>query len=135
DLKNCKWFEFDHDRETQPGPGNLALFCPSCPQPGINMPSQWEEKYERQIIIKRFVVDGNFTIHMNIYMVTEAEYQAHLTSATESRERSACSNHQAVNAVNINQSNLQAIGVGATAYAQYGCFVSHSIVDFQKGKW
>lgn len=51
--------------------------------------------------MKRFVVDGNFTAqHMNMrqpeldiylsdglgYMVTEAEYQAHLTSATESRE-------------------------------------------------
>ncbi|KAG2047762.1 hypothetical protein BDR06DRAFT_896848, partial [Suillus hirtellus] len=67
DLKNCKWFGFSHDRETQPGSVNVALFCPSCPYPGINMPSQWEEKYERQVIIKRLVVDGNFTVqHMNM---------------------------------------------------------------------
>ncbi|KAG1829450.1 hypothetical protein EV424DRAFT_1470721 [Suillus variegatus] len=146
DLKNRKWFGFGHDRETQPGPGNLALFCPSCPQPGINMLSQWEEKW---VVMKRFVVDGNFTAqHMNMrrpeldiylsdglgYMVTEAEYQAHLTSATESRERSACSNHRAVNAANMNRSNLQATGVGATACARHGCFVPHSIVDFQKGE-
>ncbi|KAG1797217.1 hypothetical protein EV424DRAFT_1475109 [Suillus variegatus] len=146
DLKNRKWFGFGHDRETQPGPGNLALFCPSCPQPGINMPSQWEEKW---LVMKRFVVDGNFTAqHMNMqqpkldiylsdglgYMVTEAEYQAHLTSATESRERSACSNHRAVNAANMNRSNLRATGVGATACARHGCFVPHSIVDFQKGE-
>jgi hypothetical protein len=51
--------------------------------------------------MKRFVVDGNFTAHhMNMrqpeldiflsdglgYIVTEREYQAHLASATESKE-------------------------------------------------
>jgi hypothetical protein len=54
--------------------------------------------------MKRFVVDGNFTAqHMNMrqpkldiflsdglgYMVAEREYQAHLASATESREVSS----------------------------------------------
>jgi hypothetical protein len=24
-------------------PGTLALFCPSCPQPGINLPVNWKE--------------------------------------------------------------------------------------------
>jgi hypothetical protein len=24
-------------------PGSLALFCPSCPQPGINLPVNWKE--------------------------------------------------------------------------------------------
>ncbi|KAG1874976.1 hypothetical protein F4604DRAFT_1880814 [Suillus subluteus] len=49
DLKNRKWFGFGHDSESGPGPGDLALFCPSCPQPGINMPLCWEQKYERQV--------------------------------------------------------------------------------------
>ncbi|KAG1842632.1 hypothetical protein DFJ58DRAFT_665743, partial [Suillus subalutaceus] len=49
DLKNRKWFGFGHDVESGPGPGYLALFCPSCPQPGINMPLLWEQKYERQV--------------------------------------------------------------------------------------
>jgi hypothetical protein len=53
--------------------------------------------------MKRLVVDGNFTAqHMNMrepeqdiflsdgsgYMVTDSEYQAHLASATESKEAS-----------------------------------------------
>lgn len=25
------------------GPGGLALFCPACPQPGINLPDDWKE--------------------------------------------------------------------------------------------
>jgi hypothetical protein len=24
-------------------PGSLTLFCPSCPQPGINLPVNWKE--------------------------------------------------------------------------------------------
>ncbi|KIK34294.1 hypothetical protein CY34DRAFT_98279 [Suillus luteus UH-Slu-Lm8-n1] len=146
DLKNRKWFGFGHDVESGPGPGDLALFCPSCPQPGINMPLCWEQKW---LVMRRLVVDGNFTAqHMNMqepeldiclsdgsgYMVTDTEYQAHLASAMESKERSTCSNHRAVNAANANRSNLRATGVGATACARHGCFVPHSVVDFQKGE-
>ncbi|KAG2049657.1 hypothetical protein BDR06DRAFT_984261 [Suillus hirtellus] len=97
DLKNQKWFGFGHDMELGPGPGDLALFCPSCLQPGINMPLLWEQKW---LVMKRLVVDGNFTAqHMNMrepeqdiflsddsgYMVTKSEYQAHLASATKKR--------------------------------------------------
>lgn len=31
--------------ETTPGPGELAIFCPACPQPGINLPGDWESRY------------------------------------------------------------------------------------------
>ncbi|KAG2355435.1 hypothetical protein BDR07DRAFT_1303289, partial [Suillus spraguei] len=64
------------------------------PQPGINMPLSWEEKW---LVMKRFVVDGNFTAHhMNMrqpeldiylldglgYIVTEREYQASFAQYT-----------------------------------------------------
>ena len=39
-----------------------------------------------------------------------------------------------MNAANTNKSNLQAMGVGATACAHHGCFVPHSVVDFYKGE-
>ncbi|KAG1850364.1 hypothetical protein DFJ58DRAFT_842440 [Suillus subalutaceus] len=141
DLKNRKWFGFGHDTESSPGPGDLALFCPSCPQPGINMPLCWEQKW---LVMKRFVVDGNFTAqHMNMrqpefdiflsdglgYMVTEGDYRAHLASATESKEQpsgSQCSKHK--------PKQPRATGVGATACARHGYFVPHCIVDFQKGE-
>ncbi|KAG2738071.1 hypothetical protein P692DRAFT_201731898, partial [Suillus brevipes Sb2] len=67
DLKNRKWFGFGHDMESQPRLGDLALFCPSCPQPGINMPLHWEEKYARQVNQYYLLLDGNFTAqHMNM---------------------------------------------------------------------
>ncbi|KAG1726910.1 hypothetical protein EDB19DRAFT_1606779, partial [Suillus lakei] len=99
--------------------------------------------------MQRYVVDGNFTAqHMNMkqphldvtlldglgYMVTDTDYQAHLSSAKETKEWSSCSNHCAVNAANTNQSNIHATRVAATAFAHHGCFVPHTVVDFQKGE-
>ncbi|KAG1784794.1 uncharacterized protein HD556DRAFT_1250836, partial [Suillus plorans] len=154
DLMSRKWFGFAHNDEQKPDKGDLAWFCPACPQPGINLPPDWQARYERQpescwLVSQRYVVDGNFTAqHMVMrkpqldislsdglgYMVKDQEYQTHLSSAVESKERSSCSNHHAVNAANISRSNLRATGVGATACARHGCFVPHSIVDFRRAK-
>ena len=30
----------------EPGPGELVLFCPACPQPGVNMPPAGEVDLE-----------------------------------------------------------------------------------------
>ncbi|KAG1799946.1 uncharacterized protein HD556DRAFT_1305447 [Suillus plorans] len=127
DLMSRKWFGFAHNDEQKPDKGDLACW----------------------LVSQRYVVDGNFTAqHMVMrkpqldislsdglgYMVKDQEYQTHLSSAVESKEWSSCSNHRAVNAANISRSNLRATGVGATACARHGCFVPHSIVDFQKGE-
>jgi hypothetical protein len=40
-LQVHKKFGFGHDREKKPGNGDLAEFCPACPQPGINIPDDW----------------------------------------------------------------------------------------------
>ncbi|KAG2150757.1 uncharacterized protein EDB93DRAFT_1240253 [Suillus bovinus] len=136
DLMSRKWFGFGHNKEKIPYKSDLALFCPACPQPGINLATDWRDKMQTDgdhwLISQRYVVDGNFTTqHMIMkqplldislsdglgYMVTEQEYQTHLSLATESKECSSCSNHRAVNAANINRSNLRATGVGATAYS------------------
>ncbi|KAI6006640.1 hypothetical protein F5J12DRAFT_782886 [Pisolithus orientalis] len=99
--------------------------------------------------MRQYVMDGNFTAqHMKMnkpeldvslsdgkgYMVSEAPYQTHLQQSLDNKERSTCSNHRAINAANINKSNLWSTGIGATACARHGCFVPHSVVDFQKGE-
>ncbi|KAI6039580.1 hypothetical protein EDC04DRAFT_2867957 [Pisolithus marmoratus] len=132
DLKHRKWFGFGHDTEQDPGEGGLAFFCPACLQPGINLPPDWEAQYHRDTLMRQYVVDGNFTAqHMKMskpeldvtlsdgkgYMVTVASYQSHLQQSLDNKERSTCSNHRAINAANINKSNLQATGIGATACA------------------
>jgi hypothetical protein len=27
------------------GNGSMAVFCPACPQPGINLPEDWKTRY------------------------------------------------------------------------------------------
>jgi hypothetical protein len=45
-----KRFGFGHDRGQMPGPGDLALFCPTCPQPGVNLADDWEEDPDQSVI-------------------------------------------------------------------------------------
>ncbi|KAI6160720.1 hypothetical protein EDD17DRAFT_1421617, partial [Pisolithus thermaeus] len=93
DLKHRKWFGFGHDAEKGPGDGGLALFCPACPQPGLNLPADWKVRYDRDTVMRQYVIDGNFTAqHMKMnkpeldvalsdgkgYMVSEGPYQNHL---------------------------------------------------------
>ncbi|KAG1718837.1 hypothetical protein EDD22DRAFT_983478 [Suillus occidentalis] len=127
DLMNRIHFGFGHKMDASPGPGDLALYCPTCPQPGINLPSSWKDSYDDWLVMQRYVVDGNFTVqHMKMktpeddvsladgkgYMVTEGPYESHITESIEEKEacKSSCSNHRAVNAANIQRSNLRATG-------------------------
>jgi hypothetical protein len=41
-LENRKQSGFGHDRQRVIKPGDLAIFCPACPQPGVNLPVDWE---------------------------------------------------------------------------------------------
>lgn len=40
-IKNMEWHGFVHE-DRQPGPGELTHGCPSCPQPGVNLPDAWQ---------------------------------------------------------------------------------------------
>jgi len=85
------------------------------------------------------------------YMVTDHPYQEHLSITAESKEvwiiisfypqiligpvkKSNCTNHRAVDQANVNRHNLHATGIGACACARHGCFIPHTVVDFQKGE-
>jgi hypothetical protein len=66
-----------HETNQDPKPGTLAIFCPACPQPDINLPQEWESDPRRywlyilSIIIvlirsrwlytRSVVIDGNFS--------------------------------------------------------------------------
>jgi hypothetical protein len=36
-----------HETKTELQPRDLVIFCPACPQPGINLPQGWEKYPER----------------------------------------------------------------------------------------
>ncbi|KAG1805128.1 hypothetical protein EV424DRAFT_1474414 [Suillus variegatus] len=120
-LKLLKRNGFGHE-EKEVKPGDLALFCLACPQPGINTPS-W-------LYTRSLVMDGNFKAeHLHAvnpgdkatlmdgrgFMVRDALYKEHLTA-------------------NASHHRLEATGIGGCACARHGCFVPHAMVDFQKGE-
>jgi hypothetical protein len=80
-------------------PGNLTIFCPSCPQPGINLPPDWMD-LPSWVTRRTITVDGNFHAdHIKMrrpdqdimltngqgYMVEENKYKEYLTIAKEPR--------------------------------------------------
>jgi hypothetical protein len=80
-------------------PGNFTIFCPSCPQPGINLPPDWKE-YPKWLIRRTITVDGNMKAdHIKMrkpeadvkltngrgYMVEEDGYKEYMSVAKEPR--------------------------------------------------
>ncbi|KAG1901809.1 uncharacterized protein F5891DRAFT_1221428 [Suillus fuscotomentosus] len=142
-LKTMKWHGFSH-RSDNLSTGELALFCPACPQPGINVLLDPSWKYTRS-----FVMDGNFKAeHLHPikpfnevwlsdglgFMVGKDRYKMHLAEAADTVEKSSCNNHRAVNQANAARHKLESTGIGGVACARHSCFVPHSMVDFQKGE-
>jgi hypothetical protein len=82
DLKNRMQQGLGLELEHSAADGALAIFCPACPQPGINLPDDWMVRYKvyvstsgsdgtchlapsRNQLVHTFIMDGNFsTEHM-----------------------------------------------------------------------
>jgi len=86
-------------RTSPPPPGSLTIFCPSCPQPGINLPPGWVD-LPSWVTRRTITVDGNFHAdHIKMrrpdldikltdgqgFMVEDEEYKAYLSVAKEPR--------------------------------------------------
>jgi hypothetical protein len=78
-------------------PRSLNLFCPSCPQPGMNLPADWTE-LPSWVTCRTITVDGNFHAdHIKMcqpdldimltngqgYMVEEVQYKEYLSVSEE----------------------------------------------------
>ncbi|KAH9031584.1 hypothetical protein EDB83DRAFT_2229537 [Lactarius deliciosus] len=50
DLRNRMEQGLGHQPEGDAPDGCMAIFCPACPQPGINLPKDWKTKYEPYVI-------------------------------------------------------------------------------------
>jgi hypothetical protein len=54
DLKSWMQSGLGHRLEgDSPPDGSMAVFCPACPQPGINLPEDWKERYNSYVFTKR----------------------------------------------------------------------------------
>ncbi|KAH8982005.1 hypothetical protein EDB86DRAFT_2767745, partial [Lactarius hatsudake] len=156
DIKSRMEQGLGHQSEDTAPDGSLAIFCPACPQPGINLPNDWKTRYEPYVpapndvneLIRTFIMDGNFSAeHMRhrsgerdvalsagmAFMANPELYKAHLWSGTEIVQPSTCNTYKAIEQANSSRAHLDVTGIGATACC-HGFFVPTSVVDFQKGE-
>lgn len=101
-MKELASFGFANTGKT-PGEGDLALFCPACPQPGINLPPDWSSDPEQWVYTRVNVMDGNFVcIHRMLknqegdmvwlkgkgegYMTSKEPYDNYIDSTIEEKE-------------------------------------------------
>jgi hypothetical protein len=96
-LQNSKRFGAVYSQTSSPG--DLTIFCPSCPQPGINLPLDWK-RLPNWITRRTITVDGNFHAdHIKMrrpdldialsngqgYMVEDGRYMEYLSVVKEPR--------------------------------------------------
>lgn len=46
-LRDLMTHGYGYPDKENPGEGDLAFFCPACPQPGINIEEDWREDPEQ----------------------------------------------------------------------------------------
>ncbi|KAG1721861.1 uncharacterized protein EDB91DRAFT_1210239 [Suillus paluster] len=135
------------------GEGELAVLCPACPQPGKNLPPDWEKepllarwKYALFVAInanfrlkRKAVSSDTANPSLNVgwgYFVRDSAYKSYLADrATEKQERSTCVSHNVVNAADTKSSHgLAATGVGTIDCARHDMKLLNGIGDLQKGE-
>jgi hypothetical protein len=95
-LQNSKRFGAVY-KDKSSTPGDLTIFCPSCPQPGINLPQDWAD-LPHWVTRRTIAIDGNFHAdHIKMrrpdldirltngqgYMVEETRYMEYLRVVQE----------------------------------------------------
>ncbi|KAG2119820.1 uncharacterized protein F5147DRAFT_742104 [Suillus discolor] len=154
-LKMVKRFGRGHDSHgvDATSPGECAVLCPACTQPGKNLPHGWENvvKAKRWLYAIFVAIDANFRLkRRNVssdetdpslsegwaYFVEENEYKAFLAQHLgDEQEKSTCSSHNAVNMADTKLSQgLAATGVGTVDCARHNMKRPNGVGDLQKGE-
>ena len=99
-LKERKWFGFGH-LNRHPKAAEMSLFCPTCPQPGVNLEQDWKDDPREWLYWRTLVADGNFVAVHQVQLrsvndvwikdgesfMTETErYQEHIACTVERPE-------------------------------------------------
>ena len=135
-LKKKKWAGHGHRSEefSKTAPGELANFCPACPQPGINLPHDWKDDPKRWVYRRFLVADGNFKAdHVRQKNVSDiwlsegagmfaqrSEYQGFLRTAME---RLTVSDLRTVSGAGASGAGLLCRLLGSCAGSRAGCMV------------
>ncbi|KAF8870162.1 hypothetical protein BD779DRAFT_1455954, partial [Infundibulicybe gibba] len=134
-------------------PGECAVLCPACPQPGKNMPQGWKRAPQGEAYLHScfLAIDANFRLRRKdvssdaadpslskglSYFVEELEYKKYLTSSSTAPEpKLTCLRHDTVNLASSKcNGGVAATGVGAVVCAQHDFRLPNSVGDLQFGE-
>ncbi|KAJ7851560.1 hypothetical protein B0H13DRAFT_2360052 [Mycena leptocephala] len=132
--------------------GELAVACPACPRPGVNLPEGWENALpgDRALYILFLAMDACFRLKRRMvsselkdpglgtgwaYMVESALYRRYLLGVTDQKEMSTCSGLAALNYANTKFSKgYSTTGVGMGVCARHEFVQANGVGDLQKGE-
>ncbi|KAF8070016.1 hypothetical protein FPV67DRAFT_1413223 [Lyophyllum atratum] len=132
-------------------PGECALLCPACPQPGINLPPNYEIAPEdKRFLYALFLgIDANFRLkRKNVsseerdpslgdgwaFFVNEKAYKSHLAAHWDQKQESDCVAHDAVNKPDREARGLAASGCGTIDCARHDLKRPLGVGDLQFGE-
>ncbi|KAJ7068434.1 hypothetical protein C8F01DRAFT_1246940 [Mycena amicta] len=151
-LKRRGRFGHDGSRASDTGLGELAIRCPACPRPGVNLPSDWESAAPEDmcLYILFIAMDACFRLKRRMvsserrdpalgagwaYMVETAPYREFLLTMTDQKEMSTCSGLAALDYANTKFSRgYSATGVGMGVCARHEIVLPTGVGDLQKGE-
>ncbi|RDX40788.1 hypothetical protein OH76DRAFT_1365678 [Lentinus brumalis] len=155
-LKRLKRAGRAHDPSGIPGtqPGELAVECPACPHPDINLPPNWEEVSDdlQYLYVMSVAIDACFRLKRRQvsseekdpilgsgwgYFVEDTGYQTVLAGYGAQDEISTCTGFAAMTQANIKYAKgYAASGVGAVICARHEFMLPNGVGDTQLGeKW
>ncbi|KAL1713357.1 hypothetical protein EV715DRAFT_211820 [Schizophyllum commune] len=132
--------------------GQLALRCPACPQPGRNLPSDWELASAADSFLYRLYLaqDANFRLQNTTasseardpplgdgwaYFVPRGPYLDYIKRFVDEVDISTCSGFAALFLANLKRVlGLRATGVGAVSCSRHNIFRPNGVGDLQKGE-
>ncbi|KAJ6463641.1 hypothetical protein C8R47DRAFT_992530 [Mycena vitilis] len=157
ETKRMKRAARGHDESGVQGTaqGETALKCRACPQPGWNLPDNWENinPLYQYIYILFLAQDANFRlINRNVsseaadpilgdgvgyFARREGEdgYKAHIAKHVDDQEISRCSGFQAMFLANLKRAKgLRTTGVGGVTCSRHNMWMPNGIGDLQVGE-
>ncbi|KAJ7028941.1 hypothetical protein C8F04DRAFT_1265508 [Mycena alexandri] len=133
-------------------PGELALECPACPRPNVNLPDDWENAPagDKFLYCLFIALDACFRLKRRMisselrdpglgtgwaYFVEQEPYRQYLLAATNESEMSMCSGLAALDYANTKFSRgYSATGVGMGVCARHEFVQPTGVGDLQKGE-
>ncbi|KAK7027866.1 CxC2 domain-containing protein [Favolaschia claudopus] len=132
--------------------GELAIRCPACPRPGVNLPDDWESAppEKRFLYIFFLALDACFRLKRRLissalrdpglgtgwsYFLEPEPYRKFLLSVTKQDEMSTCSGLAALDYANTKFSRGYSVtGVGMGVCARHEFVQPTGVGDLQKGE-